>query len=77
MKVVRTHGDEIKIAQLLACEELLVDLSNHCVPIFYVLPDPVDNQMSLLVMPYLRPFNVPEFDTAAEVVDFIHQTLEV
>ena len=30
-----------------------------------------------MVMPYLRPFNDPEFRTIGEVVDFVSQTLEV
>lgn len=31
----------------------------------------------LLIMPYLRPFNNPTFETLDEVMDFIRQTLEV
>ena len=30
-----------------------------------------------MVMPYLRPFNDPEFEAVGEVVEFITQTLEV
>ena len=31
----------------------------------------------LMVMPYLRPCNDPEFRTAGEAMDFITQTIEV
>lgn len=30
-----------------------------------------------MVMPYVRPFNDPDFGAIGEVVDFIAQTLEV
>ena len=46
-------------------------------PILDVFTDPFDASLSLLVMPYLRPFNDPEFCTIGEVMDFIRQTLEV
>lgn len=51
--------------------------ANHCVPILDVLEDPIDPTQSLLVMPYLRPFNDPDFGAIGEVVDFVEQTLEV
>lgn len=31
----------------------------------------------MMVMPYLRPCNNPEFATLGDVVDFIDQTIEV
>ncbi len=31
----------------------------------------------LFVMPYLLPFNEPDFEAVGEVVDFVFQSLEV
>lgn len=39
--------------------------------------DPLNSSQTLMVMPYLRPFDDPEFGTIGEVVDFLKQTLEV
>ena len=50
---------------------------NHCVPVLDIIQDPLEPHMALLVMPYLRRFNSPEFGTIDEVMDFIRQSLEV
>ncbi|KAJ3556605.1 hypothetical protein NM688_g1939 [Phlebia brevispora] len=49
---------------------------NHCVPILDVLRVP-DGGTVILVMPFLRPFYSPPFQSVSEVVDFCHQVLEV
>nr|VWP01567.1 Efflux pump FUB11 (Fusaric acid biosynthesis protein 11) [Ganoderma boninense] len=49
---------------------------NHCVPVLEIMDDPLEPHMSLMVMPYLRPFNDPEFGTIDEAMDFIRQSLE-
>ncbi|CDO77758.1 hypothetical protein BN946_scf184993.g21 [Trametes cinnabarina] len=46
------------------------DLMNHCVPIHEILPDPYDPELALMVMPYLRPCNDPEFATVGDVIEF-------
>ena len=77
IKSVKRSTDELSVAQFLSSQQFLRDETNHCVPIFEVLEDPIDTSASLMVMPYLRPFNNPEFRTIGEVVDFVSQTLEV
>lgn len=77
IKLVSKTNNEVPIASLLSTPELLQDPTNHCVPIFDVLDDPLEPTKALLVMPYLRPFDDPEFRTIGEVVDFVSQTLEV
>lgn len=77
LKTVPRAGDEIPIARLLSRDSLKDDPTNHCVPVFEVLQDPIDNSKFIMVMKYLRPFNDPELRTIGEVVDFISQTLEV
>ncbi|KAI0753329.1 kinase-like domain-containing protein [Daedaleopsis nitida] len=73
IKSVEKDSEEIHIGRFLTS---LRDLRNHCIPVLDVIPDPFDPEWSLLVMPYLRPFNDPPFYTVGEVIDFIDQTLE-
>ena len=67
-------GQEEEIAQFFAS---IRDPRNHCVRIHEILPDPFDPRLGLMVMPYLRPCNNPEFSTIGDVIEFVDQTLEV
>ncbi|KAI9059877.1 kinase-like protein [Trametes sanguinea] len=67
------HGQEMHIAQFFAS---ITDTQNHCVPIHEILPDPYDPHLGLMVMPFLRPCNNPEFGTVGDVIEFVDQTLE-
>ncbi|KAI8968722.1 kinase-like protein [Trametes punicea] len=66
-------GHELHIAQFFAS---LHDDDNHCVPIHEILSDPYDPDLALMVMPYLRPCNNPEFGTVGDVIQFVDQTLQ-
>ena len=77
IKSVKRSTNELSVAQFLSSKKFLHDETNHCVPVFEILEDPIDASASLMIMPYLRPFNNPEFRTIGEVVDFVSQTLEV
>lgn len=68
------QGQELHIAQFFTSVH---DPRNHCVSIYEILPDPYDPKLAMMVMPYLRPCNNPEFATLGDVVDFIDQTIEV
>ncbi|KAI0629607.1 kinase-like domain-containing protein [Trametes polyzona] len=68
-----TDRQEMHIAQFLASVQ---DSRNHTVPILEILPDPTDPQRALMVMPYLRPCNDPEFSTIGDVVEFLDQTID-
>lgn len=74
IKVTQNDKQELQITHFLSS---IRESQNHCIPIFQVLPDPLDSNSSLMVMPYLRPCNDPEFWTIGEVIDFIDQTVEV
>ncbi|KAI0828026.1 kinase-like domain-containing protein [Trametes gibbosa] len=67
------EGQEQQIAQFFAS---ISDPRNHCVTIYEVLPDPFDPQLALMVMPYLRPCNNPDFGTVGDIVEFVDQTIE-
>ncbi|KAI0828174.1 kinase-like protein [Trametes gibbosa] len=74
IKRVRSDTGELDIMKFLSAFE--DDNTNHTVPLLAVLPDPFDKQLSLMVMPFLRPFDDPEFTTIGEVVEFIDQMVE-
>ncbi|KAI0365105.1 hypothetical protein BV20DRAFT_1056735 [Pilatotrama ljubarskyi] len=73
IKAFLKDGEELHIAQFFAS---IRDPQNHCVPIHEILPDPHDSQLALMVMPYLRPCNNPDFATIGDIIDFVDQTIE-
>lgn len=78
---------EVGMVQYLVSEPLASDPRNHCVPIYEVFPVPKEAQSTLvdhyglgediLVMPRLRKYNNPRFDTFGEAIDFFSQIFEV
>ena len=53
------------------------DPRNHSVPIYEVLQLPDDDDKLILVMPLLKEYQIPRFDTIGEVVEFFRQIFEV
>jgi hypothetical protein len=47
------------------------------VPIYDVLEPPGEADLNLIVMPLLRPFENPPFETVGEAVDFFGQVFQV
>ena len=74
IKSLPNGGHEVDIGLFLTA---IPHPHNHCVPILDTFPDPVDLQRTLMVMPYLRPFNDPEFLYLVEAIDFMDQMLQV
>jgi hypothetical protein len=74
IKEVKTSDLESRIALTLS---EIDNPANHSVPIFDAFVDLVDESISYLVMPFLRPSNDPAFGVVEEVVDFADQVLEV
>ncbi|KAL0952417.1 hypothetical protein HGRIS_006691 [Hohenbuehelia grisea] len=70
------HPHEADIAQFLSSEQLLSDPGNHCVPIYEVLQVPDSAEELILVMPELRDYGNPEFETLGELVEFFRQIFE-
>ncbi|KAI0330361.1 kinase-like protein [Cubamyces sp. BRFM 1775] len=64
---------EEQIAQFFAS---IRDPRNHCIRAQQILPDPFEPRLGLMVMPYFRPCNNPEFSTIGDVVEFVDQTIE-
>ena len=69
--------DEVEITQMFATEPLVSDPRNHCVPVIEVLTVPDSDNVRLIVMPLLRAFNNPPFNTLGEVVECLRQLFEV
>ncbi|EGN93817.1 hypothetical protein SERLA73DRAFT_78193 [Serpula lacrymans var. lacrymans S7.3] len=64
---------EIEIGQLFSTEPLSSDPANHCVLIYDVLVVPDEEDRAIIVMPLLRFFDDPPFDTFGEVIHFLRQ----
>ena len=77
IKRVKTGDLESNIAIMLNEERYRQDSRNHSVPILDTFADDQDPSVSYMVMPFLREIDWPEFETVAEVVDFVDQILEV
>jgi hypothetical protein len=67
---------ELMITQLFSSREFARDPRNHCVPLLDIIEIPQTGQ-KLMVMPLLRPFNDPHFQTFGEFVAFFTQICEV
>lgn len=77
MKAVSKKTTEKSIAMYLNSEDLLHDPRNHCVRILDSFESELDPEMEIIVMPLLRAFHLPPFDTVEEAFDFVRQMLEV
>lgn len=71
------HPYEVDIGRYLSSPPLSTEPHNHCCPILDVLQDAQDEDMQFIVMPLLRRYNDPKFETVGEVVEFIRQAFEV
>jgi len=78
IKAIRksVHPFEAEIGQYLSSEPLASDPHNHCAPIYDVLQDPHDEDKQLLVMPFLRQYDDPRFQTIGEAVEFFRQIFQ-
>jgi len=78
MKKVETgiHPFELEIGQFLSSEQITSDSRNRCVRMMDVLSDPTEPNIYIIVLPYLRSFNDPEFLTFGEAVACFKQLIE-
>jgi hypothetical protein len=68
---------ELEISRLVSSPELSHDPHNHCVPLLECFELPNAHDQKLIVMPYLRCFNKPRFQTFGEFVAFFTQICDV
>ncbi|KAF7363869.1 Protein kinase domain-containing protein [Mycena sanguinolenta] len=69
-------SQELDIATWFSAEPQRSDPANHCVPISRVLSDPKEPEWAIIVMPLLRRYDKPRFDTIGEAVEFFKQIFE-
>jgi hypothetical protein len=70
------HPYEVDIATYLSSEPLKSEPTNHSVPVYEVLKVPDVEDRVILVMPLLRWYDRPRFQTVGESVDFFQQIFE-
>ncbi|KAI5900649.1 uncharacterized protein SCHCODRAFT_02563594 [Schizophyllum commune H4-8] len=75
-RVNKLQSKEVEITAMLSSPALLKDPRNHCIPVYDVLEIPDDDNLRILVLPLLRKYDDPPFDTVGEVVDCLRQVLE-
>ncbi|KAJ7242390.1 kinase-like domain-containing protein [Mycena haematopus] len=73
---LQAPSEELDIAAWFSAEPQRSDPANHCVPILRVLSDPKEPGWAIIVMPLLREYDKPRFDTVGEVVEFFKQIFE-
>ncbi|KAI0724168.1 kinase-like domain-containing protein [Fomitopsis betulina] len=76
IKCVPTDRLEIRIAMFLGTPPLSDDPTNHCVPILDTFEDETNPNTSYIVMPLLRDYDNPAFESVEDVLDFGEQLLE-
>ena len=71
------HPYEAEIGELFSSGPFKSHPRNHCVPLLEVLDVPDEEDKQLLVMPLLRLFDDPRFETVGELLGFLYQFFEV
>jgi hypothetical protein len=68
---------ELSITQRFSSPGLSLDSRNHCVPLLDVIELEGTRSQKLIVLPLLRPFDRPQFQTFGEFIAFFTQICEV
>lgn len=71
------HPYEVDIGLYFSSKTLTSLPANHCIPIHDVLTLDGNENITIMVMPLLRPYTDPPFDTVGEVVECFRQLFEV
>lgn len=71
------HPFEVEIGHFLSSEQVTSNPRNHCVRILDTLQDPIEPNVVIIVMPYLRKFYKPPFLTFGEAISCFRQLIQV
>lgn len=71
------HPHEVEITGFLSSAPQASDPRNHCVRLYDALEVPDEIDMAILVLPLLRRYDSPPFETVEEAMDFFSQIFEV
>ncbi|KAI0320057.1 kinase-like domain-containing protein [Amylostereum chailletii] len=70
------HRDEVEITKFFSSEPIKTDPRNHCVPLLDVFPFPHHPDDFILVLPLLKEFDGPRFETFGEAMSAFTQLFE-
>ncbi|KAJ6505829.1 hypothetical protein C8R47DRAFT_1174556 [Mycena vitilis] len=70
-----TASEEERIMRRLTSDPLASHPDNPCPPLYEVLEVRDEDDVNIFVLPYLRQFDLPPFETIGEVMDFCRQAL--
>lgn len=78
LKIVEpsVHPYEADISTFVTMEPIVSDPRNHCVQLYEILTVPDEDDKILLVLPLLKAWRDPMFQTVGEGVDFFKQIFE-
>ena len=71
------HPHEADIALYFSSQALASQPANHCVPVSEVFTLDGEDDIMIMVMPLLRRYDDPSFDTVGEAVECFRQLFEV
>ncbi|KAJ2915958.1 hypothetical protein MD484_g4421, partial [Candolleomyces efflorescens] len=73
---VSKYPKEVEITTYLTTEPLKSQAENHTIPLIEVLQPPQEEDVRILVLPLLRDYDDPLFETMGEAIHFLDQFLE-
>ncbi|KIM39301.1 hypothetical protein M413DRAFT_196962 [Hebeloma cylindrosporum] len=76
LKRIDTSTNELPLAMKLSSPDLRSDPRNHAVPILDVILIPGNDEIALLVMPFLMDFHDLPFRRVGEVIEMVEQFLD-
>ena len=71
------HPYEADVALYFSSQTLASHPANHCVPVYEVFTLDGEDDTLIMVMPLLRLYSDPSFDTIGEAVECFRQLFEV
>ncbi|KAL4244672.1 hypothetical protein ABKN59_010317 [Abortiporus biennis] len=73
---LEVHPHEVELTRYFSEEPLRSDPRNHCVRLLKVLDVPDKPHLKIMVLPLLRQYNHPDFETVGEALEFFRQAFE-
>ncbi|KAJ7097038.1 hypothetical protein B0H15DRAFT_773532 [Mycena belliarum] len=73
LKALDTDSPELQIGMFFSDPSRVSHPRNHCVPIYDSLDPPAHPNKKIIVMPLLRRFMDPLFDTVGEGIQYMHE----
>ncbi|KAJ3556600.1 hypothetical protein NM688_g1940 [Phlebia brevispora] len=71
-----THPHELELTLFFSSEAIASNPQNHCVQVLDVLDVPNNPRLHIIVLPFLREFNDPSFQTVGEAIACFSQIFE-